>query len=227
MQWSREHVLGAAALLRHCSRTECATVPRRLPSSPGLGTICAASVEEGELSYHLMIDLETWGTRPGCAIRSIGAISFEPLGTKQGGGFYANVSRESCEEAGLHVEPKTEAWWAEQSSEARARLESEQRPLKEVLEELQEKFARSGVEQIWSQGAGFDVPIWEAAAHALGLQVPWKFWNVRDTRTIYWAADLDIRSVPREGTHHDALEDARYQVKCVQVAMKRLRGRVL
>ena len=24
---------------------------------------------------HIMVDLETWGVRPGCALRSIGAVS--------------------------------------------------------------------------------------------------------------------------------------------------------
>lgn len=28
---------------------------------------------------HVMIDLETWGTKPGCDIRSIGAVVFDPL----------------------------------------------------------------------------------------------------------------------------------------------------
>ena len=28
----------------------------------------------------VMLDLETWGTRPGCAIRSIGACVFNPNG---------------------------------------------------------------------------------------------------------------------------------------------------
>lgn len=28
---------------------------------------------------HIMLDLETWGTRPGCDIRSIGACVFDPV----------------------------------------------------------------------------------------------------------------------------------------------------
>ena len=176
------------------------------------------------MSYHLMLDLETWGKRPGCAIRSVGAVSFNPHGAERGTGFYANISRESCEALGLHVDPSTEKWWSEQSPEARSRLEQNQRPLQEVVEELHEKFYSSGIEQVWSQGAGFDVPIWEEASRVLGAIVPWKFWNVRDTRTIYWAADLDTRTVPRLGTHHDALEDARYQVACVQAATQKMRG---
>jgi hypothetical protein len=176
------------------------------------------------MSYHLMLDLETWGTRPGCAIRSVGAVSFDPDGTGCGRGFYANVTRESCTELGLHVDPGTEKWWSEQSQEARSRLEQDQRPIREVLDELHEKFSSSGIEQVWAQGAGFDIPIWEEVSRVLGARVPWRFWDVRDTRTVYWAAGLDTRTVPRLGVHHDALADARYQVACVQTAMVMLRG---
>lgn len=171
------------------------------------------------MSYHLMIDLETLGTRPGCAIRSIGAVGFDPRGTECGRGFYANITLESCLEAGLHVDPATEAWWAQQSQEARDRLEQDQRPLREVAEELEQRFRSSGLEQVWSHGAGFDVPIWEAALHALGMRAPWKFWDVRDTRTLFWMSGFDMRSIPRAGVHHDALADARHQARCVQEAI--------
>ena len=31
------------------------------------------------MTKHVMLDLETWGTRPGCDIRSIGAVVFDPV----------------------------------------------------------------------------------------------------------------------------------------------------
>lgn len=174
-----------------------------------------------------MLDLETLGKRPGCVIRSIGAVGFDPFGTECGRGFYANITRESCLEAGLHVDPSTEAWWEKQSPAARARLEQDQRPLREVAQELEDRLRSSSVEQIWSHGAGFDIPIWEAALHALGMQAPWKFWNARDTRTLFWLTGLDTRTVAREGTHHDALADAQHQVRCVQRAIASMRERVV
>lgn len=74
---------------------------------------------------HIMIDIETFGTRPGAAIRSIGAVVFGfPDGDNghpfvaRSGGFYANITRVSCEQVGLRVEPETEDWWRRQSIEA-------------------------------------------------------------------------------------------------------------
>ena len=31
------------------------------------------------MTTHIMLDLETWGKRPGCDIRSIGAVVFDPV----------------------------------------------------------------------------------------------------------------------------------------------------
>ena len=40
----------------------------------------------------VMVDLETWGTKPGCAIISIGAVSFGPDGL--GEEFYTALDRD-------------------------------------------------------------------------------------------------------------------------------------
>ena len=70
----------------------------------------------------VMLDLETFGTRPGCVIRSIGAIVFDPYSTQTGETFYCNVTREDQERLGLHVDPNTEAWWGRQTKDARDAL---------------------------------------------------------------------------------------------------------
>lgn len=176
------------------------------------------------MTRHVMLDLETLGTRPGCVIRSVGACSFELETSVVGAGFYRNVTRESCEALGLHVDPKTEAWWAQQSDEARSHLEPDQRDIEDVVRELHNAFRGTGADCIWCHGATFDVPIWEAAAHLLCLQVPWKFFNVRDTRTLFDLAGFDTRTVGREGTHHNALDDAIFQTRCVQAAYRKLRS---
>ena len=47
---------------------------------------------------------------------------------------------------------------------------------------------------------------------------------VRDTRTAYDLARLDPKTIPREGTHHSALDDAHHQVRCVREAVRRIEG---
>lgn len=165
----------------------------------------------------VMLDLETYGKRPGCVIRSIGAAMFN-LSSGVGAEFYANIEHSSCIEVGLHVDPETAMWWKKQSTEAQTSLLVNPQPLKEVLTSFKKWFTDNAGEKVWSQGANFDEPIIAAAFHACGMHTPWRFWNARDTRTLYDIFKLDARTVPRTGTYHNALDDARYQIRCCQIA---------
>lgn len=171
---------------------------------------------------HVMLDLETLGTRPGCAIRSVGAVTFD-LGSRVGEEFYANVDLGSCLGVGLTIEAGTLLWWEDQAPEARAALRRDPVTLDHLADQFTGWFRRVGGECVWSQGSDFDGPILAAALARVTRVVPWKFHNARDTRTAYALAGFDPRSVPREGTYHNALDDARHQVACVQAAVKRLR----
>jgi hypothetical protein len=173
---------------------------------------------------HVMIDCETWGTRPGCALRSIGAVTFELDGTGTGADYYRNINLQSCLDAGLKIEAGTLLWWDDQADEARRALRVEPQPLNAVLVGFASWFVKQGGEQVWAQGANFDPVLWETAALAAGVtRLPWKFYNVRDTRTLYELAGFDPRSIKRAGTYHNALDDARHQVACCQAAYRMLR----
>lgn len=169
---------------------------------------------------HLMLDLETWGTRPGSAIRSIGAVMFD-LDGKVGETFYRNISRQSCLDVGLVVDPATEKWWSEQSVAARAALEPNQKPLRQAAAEFTTWARQQGAKFIWGHGASFDPPLWEAASAAVNVDLPWSFWNIRDTRTVHHLFDYDTREKVRRGVYHNALDDALYQVEGVVAALRK------
>lgn len=172
---------------------------------------------------HIMLDVETWGTRPGCAIRSIGAVVFDPSGrVPEGQAFYANIYGETCTAAGLHIEAGTAEWWEDQSPEAKAHLKDDPLPLRDALEQFQAFFMRNRGRYVWGHGASFDAPILGEAFRRLSLSEPWGFWNLRDTRTLYDVAGVSLRDIPREGTHHNALDDAKHQALVVQLAYKKL-----
>lgn len=62
----------------------------------------------------------------------------------------------------------------------------------------------------YGNGASFDLSILKAAYDAVGLKAPWKFWDERCYRTIkndYSQIEPDERA----GTHHNALDDAKFQ----------------
>jgi hypothetical protein len=176
---------------------------------------------------NVMLDLETFGTTPGCAIRSIGAVTFALEGDHAEQSFSVNIDTHSCLYARLHIEQGTHEWWKQQSAEARAALQIDARPLSAVVAEFETWCKRQSSMndlKIWAQGSNFDPVLWKAAAKAVGRGVSWKFYNCRDTRTLYELAGFDPRSVARVGVYHSALDDARHQVRCCREAYKKLKN---
>lgn len=169
------------------------------------------------MNEHIMLDLETFGTKPGSVLRSIGAVAFD-LSGKTGVEFYRNISEQSCLDAGLTKDQSTVDWWAQQSPESQTALLIDPQPLPTVVAEFHRWFSVNGV-YVWSHGANFDEPLWQAASRAVGQTPPWKFWNSRCTRTTYHIMNFDPRSVARQGTYHNALDDAKYQAQCVSIAL--------
>jgi inhibitor of KinA sporulation pathway (predicted exonuclease) len=47
----------------------------------------------------------------------------------------------------------------------------------------------------------------------LGMQSPWKFWNVRDVRTVVDIMKINPKEFIFNGIKHNALDDAVHQVK--------------
>lgn len=173
----------------------------------------------------VMLDLETWGTRPGCAIRSIGAVVFDPRSDRIGDEFYANVDTKSCKRLKLQLEPGTVAWWEDQSAEAKAAFsQSPQLDIADAISRFDKWFQSNRGLRVWCQGPNFDDVIIGAVYHALDANPPWRFFNSRCTRTVYDMARFDPRSIRRDGTYHNALDDAKHQARCVQAAMRRLAG---
>lgn len=175
------------------------------------------------MTTHVMIDLETWGTLPGSALRSIGAVTFSPYGEPHDEKtFYANIGIASCEAIGLTVDQATVDWWRGQSADAQARLDADPQPFGDVARAFGRWWREIGATYVWSNGANFDEVLWRVALKKIGFDPPWKYWNVRDTRTCWHLARLNHKAVPFEGVQHDAIADARHQAKCVTRAYEML-----
>jgi hypothetical protein len=171
-----------------------------------------------------MQDLETWGTAPGNALRSIGAVMFDPHSNEIGDEFYMNITDESCLKVGLTRDPDTVKWWGRSENVGAASVFAKDPiPLREVGEAFNAWWRKNRSIFVWSQGANFDQPLWEAAMRAVGLGVPWKFWDSRCTRTAYDMGGFNPRSIKRKGIHHYALDDAKHQTLCVQAAYANVR----
>lgn len=170
---------------------------------------------------HMMIDLETMGSRPGCAIATIGAVMFDPVFGDTGDRFYCRIDLGSCVQAGLRLEPDTVVWWLKQSDAARAELTRDDGlQLRYGLQAFGEFWRAHDARFIWSHGANFDGPIIAAAFEAVNMAIPWKYWDARDTRTIYDLAGVKpVRSI---GVAHHAKDDAVNQADAVIAAYAKL-----
>lgn len=154
-----------------------------------------------------MIDLETFGTRPGAVIVALGAVCFGE--GKILDRFYARIDPVDAQAHGLTIEAATVTWWLEQSAAARIEIAAANAlPLAQVLVSFGRWLGEDAAE-VWGNGASFDNALLAEAYARCGLARPWPFWMDRCYRTI--KALHPAVKIVREGTHHNALDDAATQ----------------
>ncbi len=173
----------------------------------------------------VMIDLETLATSPNASVLTIGAVKFDPFGSDieipTCEKFYVKIDLDSCDELNLDVSDDTLAWWSQQSKEAQEEAFStkDRIHIREAFNQLY-KFCW-GAKRVWSHGAAFDTVICENIFRKLNKAVPWNFWEIRDTRTLF---DLGIDPQRPPVLKHHALEDAWNQAVGVQNVFQKLRS---
>lgn len=164
------------------------------------------------MSTHIMIDLETLGHTPDSKILSLGAVMFD-----NNGSFLRTLSKHVTldSQPTRTISDSTFRWWLDQGEFARksmanagplVALGSALSSLRALISECDEKI------KVWSCGASFDIPMLEHAYAQAGLTPPWRFWNHRCYRTVK-ELYKDVPKPERTGTHHDALDDAKYQAQ--------------
>lgn len=167
------------------------------------------------MTDRVMVDIETLGLEPGAAILSIGAVRFDA--GQLGETFYAEVSLESCQDAGLTIDAGTLEWWLSQESDAQAVITGGE-SLGKVLPRFKSWYGDA--DEIWANSPSFDCEHLERAFAAVDMTEPWTFGEERDYRTL---ASLSVApDIEHEGTAHDALDDAEHQAHVAAAALKRL-----
>lgn len=158
---------------------------------------------------HVMVDLETMGRRSNAVICSIGAVKFMLDGTIIDK-FYCTVDAKDCKSYGLTTDVSTLNWWKKQPKETLALLLKDNLSLKDALTKFSMWYGNKSL-PTWGNGVAFDNVILENAYEAASMQRPWKHWEDRCYRTM---KNIIIVDPPeREGTHHNALDDALFQAK--------------
>jgi len=177
------------------------------------------------MNTDIMIDLETLATTPDAAILTIGAVKFDPFGddvkNPKCEKFYVRVDLDSCDRIGLVTNDATIEWWSQQDKAAQEEAFSPDDRI-DIVDAMNQLYKFCwGAKRIWSHGAAFDVPICEHIFNKIGKAIPWSFWSVRCTRTLY---DIGINPNRPPVLKHHALEDAWNQAVGVQNVMNTLRS---
>ena len=164
-----------------------------------------------------MLDIEGLATGPETTILTIAAQEFDPLERGLlGRDFYVRVDLESQE--GRTIEQGTIDWWATQPAAVREEAFSEQDrvPLREALQGLHRIIWHS--KRVWAQGPTYDMNILEHAYKSLGMPLPWRYYAVRDSRTLFGL----VPSLEKYPASHHALEDCRRQIQLLWDALEYL-----
>lgn len=159
----------------------------------------------------LMIDIETGGVQPNCAIFSIGALFFDPTSDRLGDSFYEEISHESNKKLERQFEIATMNWWAGKAPNGNAHIAS-------VLNDLIRWIVSHKPRYVWANSPSFDLVILKNVINKINLLWPLPYHAERDVRTIKALA------WPDESYHlnnsHNALADCTNQARLVQAGYK-------
>lgn len=167
----------------------------------------------------VMIDLETFSTCPECIITTLGAVSFDLFEFDVREKLYIRLDTKEQEDLNRVKSKDTMDWWDTQTDEAKSEVFcTENRiSINETLDQL-DKFCQDA-RRIWSHGSIFDIVILENLYKQMNRFPRWKFWQIRDTRTIF---DLDKEEYKPILIKHNALNDAIVQAQHVQKVYRNL-----
>lgn len=180
-----------------------------------------------------MVDIETLSTDSNAVVLTIGAIPFLSDGTiavDKDMYFYERVNLSSYNkyvnnEFSFNYE--TLLWWLKQKEEIRndTFLNGPRYNIEVVMQDFSnylmiiKAYFKVDKINIWSHGKDFDVVILQNAFKVCKLECPWKFWDTRDTRTIYALANIDLKNIGGFNDH-DAIEDCLKQIEGIKQSYK-------
>lgn len=163
-----------------------------------------------------MVDVETLSTNPDAVIIQVAAVLFS-FNSDKVETFCMNSSFKSSIDLGLHIDDATVKWWKNQPSDVLSSVVKDAKPIQSVIEQFDEFLGIDRQKYVfWANGQNFDFPVLGSTYQKLSKPVPWKYWNLRDARTVYSVFGLDWRNYPRVGSYHNGLDDCLTQIKALK-----------
>lgn len=169
----------------------------------------------------VMIDFETLGTNKDKCLCQVGAVYFDNVTGELGDEFKANIDATTHEKYGGRLDARTVYWWLQQSEAARASITAPGEDIMAAMARLNQFLAPAT--RIWSH-ATFDFVTLVETLKQLDITPAFSYKTAMDIRTLVYLAGTSTKQTPREGTHHDGLEDAKHQVKYCVEALNTIRS---
>lgn len=173
------------------------------------------------MAIHGMVDLETLGVEPNSTVMTLGAVKFDPYSaTEPYAELYMRLDiEEQTEVYNRDIDDLTIEWWSKQSQAIQDEAFGEhERVNMDTFSDTLNRWC-VGLDYVWCQGPTFDFTILQDLYKNIGKPVPWHYWQIRDSRTLFAMMPTDPRKDIQEELHN-ALADSYYQAKCVQKTYK-------
>jgi hypothetical protein len=173
------------------------------------------------MSLHCTIDLETLGVSPDSVILTLGAVKFNIKDGSTVDELYLRINVDQQLDQGRVVDENTLKWWGEQDKDVMFEaLNPDGRiGLEDAVHHLNKFLV--GVSKIWCQGAGFDSVILEHLYRSMKKPIPWQYWQIQDSRTLFNLLPEDPRKL-FPAKLHNALDDCKSQTSALLYTFNKL-----
>lgn len=166
------------------------------------------------MTTHIMLDNESFDTRPTSCIIQIAAVAFDFKQDESG----VDIDIRSWAhwdiypQADRTCDPQTIAWWfSDANKESMAKYVAAPKcTLQQALGGLAQFVGEIQPRTLYSRGTDFDFPMLRHAYESMGAQTPWPYGRPRDLRTL---TDLSDIIIDRDAVSHTALDDCMGQIK--------------
>jgi len=192
----------------------------------------------------IMLDLETLGKSNSPVLVQLAAVSFRAEDGAVLDSFNRKISPQSCSRVGLSCRGEDDKgttldWWLTQDPAVFNKIVLEAFSKGEDVVLVLQDFSRWLLEQkkkhnatsikVYGKGPAADCVWLRSAYDAAKLEAPWKYWDDACVRTYldigYRVFGIKAKDIPFEGNKHDAIDDCKYQIKCVSLVFNKIKNK--
>lgn len=190
----------------------------------------------------IMIDIETLGKGPTAVVTQMAFMAVtkeapDPVDAIRFDSFYLPVQPQV--DMGRAIDASTILWWLDQPRESLDKLRESLSGgdadeltayVRSFIRKIMDVVQDYGIQNVefWARGPEFDMTILESLMTMVGETAPWNYdrlgyRQIRDLRTLMRVAGVESDDVDSSDiVKHVALEDCRFQLRCLVEAVKRI-----